>query len=132
MPNLLAYAEIVITQKDIRELQNAKAAIAAGILTLIRHAGLEVDDIRKVYLAGGFGSRINIESAIGIGLIPRKFLHRIESIGNAAGSGAAEVLLSAGMLEESVRIKTRIEYFELSVIQSFSDEYINCMTFEND
>jgi uncharacterized 2Fe-2S/4Fe-4S cluster protein (DUF4445 family) len=94
-------SQIVITQKDIRELQNAKAAIAAGIETLIKHSGIGHDMVKKVYLAGGFGSSINIESALKVGLLPRSLENKIEAIGNASGTGAAEGLLSENMLKLS-------------------------------
>lgn len=122
--------DIAITQKDIRELQNAKAAIAAGVKTLVKRAGIRLEDIEHVYLAGGFGSRLNIGSALKIGLLPYELKDRIESIGNAAGSGAVEGLLSAGMLKAAVRIKEKIRYIELSASADFTDEYIECMMFE--
>lgn len=120
---------IAVTQRDVRELQNAKAAIAAGIRTLIKRAGIAVKDVRKVYLAGGFGSRINIGSALKIGLLPEELGGRIESIGNAAGSGAAECLLSAEMLEAVNGIKRRMKYIELSASAEFTTEYVECMLF---
>lgn len=122
--------DIAITQKDIRELQNAKAAIAAGIKTLVKFAGISLDDVESVYLAGGFGSFIDIESAIGIGLLPKELKGRIKSIGNAAGSGAVEVLLSKKMLAETGKIKARIKNVELSASAEFVDEYVECMMFE--
>ncbi len=123
-------ADIAITQKDIRELQNAKAAIAAGIRTLVKYAGISFDKIDQVYLAGGFGSFIDIESAIGIDLLPSELRGRIKSIGNAAGSGAVEVLLSNEMLKMTEKIKARINHVELSGSAEFTDEYVECMMFE--
>lgn len=122
--------DIAVTQRDIRELQNAKAAIAAGIKTLIKHAGIKIEDIEKVYLAGGFGSYINIDSALNIGLLPHKLKGRIESIGNAAGGGAVEGLLSTKILKKAEKLKNTIKYIELSADKDFVDEYINCMTFD--
>ena len=122
--------DIYITQKDIRELQNAKAAIAAGIQVLIEQAGISLDDIENVYLAGGFGSYINKDSAIKIGLIPSQLKNKIKSVGNAAGQGAKYALLSEPYLQQSVDISRRIEYIELSASKSFNDYYIDCMMFE--
>jgi len=122
--------DIAITQKDVRELQNAKAAIAAGINVLIKYAGIKVEDIDIVYLAGGFGNYISIESAVKIGLIPGKLQEKVESIGNAAGAGAIEGLLSTDMLKKSEEIKGRMKYIELSAMPEFVDEYIDCMIFE--
>ena len=120
---------IVITQKDIRELQNAKAAIAAGIDTLIKHSGKDYDAVGKVYLAGGFGSSINIGSAIKIGLLPRSLENRIETIGNASGTGAVEGLLSRDMLKLTEDLKLKIKYIELSATAEFAEKYIEHMLF---
>lgn len=122
-------AQIVITQKDIRELQNAKAAIAAGIDTLIQLSGKSRDAVKKVYLAGGFGSSIHIESAIKIGLLPSSLQNRIEAIGNASGTGAAEGLLSFSMLMLSEKLKLKIKYIELSASSAFVEKYVDNMFF---
>jgi len=122
--------DIVITQKDVRELQNAKAAVAAGIRILIKEAGIEIKDIAKVYLAGGFGSYIDTESAAIIGLYPGELKGRIESIGNAAGIGSIQVLLSEKMLANAEKVKNMIKYIELSARPDFMDEYVECMMFE--
>lgn len=121
--------QIIVTQKDVRELQNAKAAIAAGIRVLAKRADIRLEDIEAVYLAGGFGSYINQESATNIGLIPQELRGRIESIGNAAGVGAIEVLLSKNSLLESEEIKNKIEYIELSASKDFNDYFIDSMIF---
>lgn len=120
---------IVITQKDIRELQNAKAAIAAGIETLIKISGKGNGSVEKVYLAGGFGSKINISSAVKIGLLPGVFDGKIEAIGNASGSGASEGLLSADSLKLSEKIKRLIKYVELSASADFTERYVENMLF---
>jgi uncharacterized 2Fe-2S/4Fe-4S cluster protein (DUF4445 family) len=125
-----AGSDIALTQRDIRELQNAKAAIAAGIKTLIARAGISAGDIGRVFLAGGFGSYINKDSAVRIGLIPSALSGRIEAVGNAAGAGAVEALLSRRSLGEAQKLKGRIEYLELSATPEFTGEYIECMSFE--
>ncbi|HHW30407.1 MAG TPA: DUF4445 domain-containing protein [Clostridiaceae bacterium] len=124
--------DIVITQKDIREIQNAKAAIAAGIISLIKHSNIQMKDIDKVYLAGGFGNYINTSSAITIGLIPEELKGKIESIGNSAGAGAIECLLSKERLQEANDLKERIEYIELSASPEFTDQYVENMFFKKD
>ncbi len=120
---------IVITQKDVRELQNAKAAIAAGIQVLIARAGINIYDVSKVYLAGGFGTLINPQSAVNIGLLPSELKDKIESIGNAAGSGAQMSLLSRQALSQIEKIKKKMKYVELSSDKSFSDFYVDYMIF---
>jgi len=120
---------IVITQKDIREIQNAKAAIAAGIETLLMHSGTGYESIEKVYLAGGFGSTMHVGSAARIGLLPGILADRTVSVGNASGSGAAECLLSGQMLRTAQGIAKSIEYIELSASSYFTEKYIDNMFF---
>jgi uncharacterized 2Fe-2S/4Fe-4S cluster protein (DUF4445 family) len=120
-------SDISITQKDVRELQNAKAAIAAGVRVLVKRAGIELDDIERIYLAGGFGSYIDIDATLTIGLLPLELEGRIEAIGNAAGQGAVEALLSVEMLAETKNIRDRINYIELSSSADFTEIYIDSM-----
>jgi uncharacterized 2Fe-2S/4Fe-4S cluster protein (DUF4445 family) len=122
--------EIVLTQKDIREIQNAKAAIAVGINVLVKNSGISMSDIKHVYLAGGFGSYINIRSALRIGLIPRELEGKIESVGNAAGQGAIDALINKNALEEAGKLGKTIKYIELSGCKDFNDLYMECMMFE--
>ncbi len=124
-----APVQIVITQKDIRELQNAKAAIAAGIETLVKLSGAGAEAVKNVYLAGGFGSSINIASALKIGLLPRMFENRIQAIGNASGAGAVEGLLSKPLLELADQIKRKVKYVELSASVDFTERYVENMLF---
>ncbi len=122
--------DIVISQKDIRELQNAKAAIAAGIHILVKQAGISFSDIENVYLAGGFGTYINTDSAIQIGLIPAELKGKIQSVGNAAGQGAIEALLSTESFSDAGVISKKVKYIELSASKEFNDCYVDCMMFE--
>jgi len=124
-----ANTDIAIIQKDIRELQNAKAAVAAGIITLIKESGIRMNDIENVYLAGGFGSYLNIDSSLTIGLLPGELKGKIKAIGNAAGAGAVEALLSCKAIEEACRIGEIMKYVELSSNKDFVDEYVNSMGF---
>lgn len=125
-----AGADIAITQKDVRELQNAKAAIAAGIRILADKAEIRMEEIDRVYLAGGFGSYIDTESAFAIGLLPGELRGKVESIGNAAGTGAIFGLLSGKLLADTEKLKKRIRYVELSACPEFMDRYVECMMFE--
>lgn len=120
---------ILLTQKDVREVQNAKASIAAGITTLIKKSGFAVDDIKTVYLAGGFGSYIDHHHAIHLGLIPKELENKIRVIGNAAGSGAIMALLSRDKFRECNTLSERTKYIELSSSPEFMDDYINSMIF---
>jgi len=123
---------IYITQKDIRELQNAKAAIAAGISILISEAHLDVEDIKNVYLSGGFGNYINIDSAAAIGLLPGELSGRTKPVGNAAGAGAIVTLLSEEKLSEICAIAKQVKYVELSARLDFSYLFADNMFFGTD
>jgi uncharacterized 2Fe-2S/4Fe-4S cluster protein (DUF4445 family) len=120
---------LVFTQKDLREIQLAKAAIAAGIDTLIRHLGVNMDDIANLFLAGGFGSYIHKESAVEIGLLPRELKDKIRVVGNAAGRGAVMYLLSAEASARCENVRGKAEYVELSSSPEFQDAYIEKMMF---
>ncbi|HHV60975.1 MAG TPA: DUF4445 domain-containing protein [Clostridiaceae bacterium] len=120
---------IAITQKDIRELQLAKAAISAGVKVLINSAGISMKDVDNVFLAGGFGSYINKDSAIKIGLIPAEFKDKITVLGNAAGTGAKMCLLSVSELVQTGKIKDISRYIELSALPEFHDEFVDSMFF---
>ena len=122
--------EICITAQDIRELQLAKAAIAAGIQTLMHHADVKNEDIGSLLVAGGFGSNINLSSACAIGLLPKELESRTNFIGNAAGTGAIEALLDLKKRKDLGEIAKMCRYIELSGDSFFQDEYINQMMFE--
>lgn len=121
---------VCVTEGDVRQLQLAKAAIAAGVYTLLDEAGLDEDDIDCLYLAGGFGNYIRKESAAAIGLLPERLLGRIVSVGNSAGAGASAALLSRTAREELAALSDRCRYLELSGSRTFSGHYIACMAFE--
>ncbi|CAA7600780.1 2Fe-2S ferredoxin-type iron-sulfur binding domain protein [Acididesulfobacillus acetoxydans] len=121
--------DIVISQKDVRELQLAKGAIMAGIRILLREAGAEAGDIDKVLLAGAFGNYIGKESALGIGLLPSVPLERIAAIGNAAGDGAKIALLSLPEKERAFRLARQAKHIELSTDPDFQEEFINALSF---
>lgn len=122
--------KVAITEGDVRQLQLAKAAIAAGIATLLDEAGLDEDGIHCLYLAGGFGNYIRKESAAAIGLLPPSMVERIVSVGNSAGQGAAAALLSGEARRILDGLREKCRYLELSGHKGFNDYYIECMMFE--
>jgi uncharacterized 2Fe-2S/4Fe-4S cluster protein (DUF4445 family) len=121
--------EVVITQKDIRELQLAKGALMAGIKILIDRMGLQEQDIREVYLAGAFGNYIRPENAVAIGLLPQFKNAKVVQVGNAAGSGAKMALLSTKAFNQAVKIAEQIEYIEIAKIPVFQEEFVKGMNF---
>ncbi len=120
---------VVVTQRDVRRIQTAKSAIAAGVLALVHRAELNLTDIKQVYLAGGFGNTMNAQSAMDIGLLPAEFRDIIKNIGNAAGAGAGMTLLGSEYMKESARIAGLAEHVELGGDAYFMDKYIDCMMF---
>lgn len=121
--------KIYITSKDIREVQLAKAAICAGINTLLHEMKISPRDVKRVYLAGGFGNFMDKDSAISIGLIPKEFQGKIINIGNSAGSGAVKILLNKALLRKISGIKDKMNYIELSGNAFFQDKYIESIMF---
>ncbi len=120
---------VFLSQKDVRELQNAKAAIAAGLEVLLAEAGLTFQDIERLDLAGGFGNFLNIEQAIRIGLLPESLYGRIRSVGNSSGLGASLCLLNDKKRQQADQIRHQVRYIELSGDRRFNDAYIDAMMF---
>lgn len=121
--------DVVLTQKDIREVQLAKAAIRAGIELLVQQLGASVSDIQRVYLAGAFGNYLTPASACRIGMIPPELENRIMPIGNAAGEGAKLCALSRKEFEYSQRLAKETEFLELASLPQFQDYYVDALEF---
>ncbi len=122
--------EVAFTQRDVRNVQLAKSAIAAGLLTLCQAEGVAMADIAVLYLAGGFGQHIDLANAAAIGLIPQALIDKTEVIGNAALAGAEMLLLQTGFLAESEGYARTAEIVTLSGNPVFSEHYMNCMILE--
>jgi len=120
---------IVLTQRDIRELQFAKGAIAGGIEVVMRELDITADDLVAIYLAGSFGSYINPQSARIIGLVPPVPVERIKAVGNAAGEGAKMALLSFRERQVARALPKIVEYHELSGRGDFNDSFIAVLQF---
>ena len=120
---------VILTQKDIREIQLAKSALCAGVYSLIHAAGRSVEEVDELILAGGFGSFINCQSAGRIGMIPKELVNKTKAAGNAAGMGAIVALLSEKSRLESEDTAQSAETLELSTSPYFMDKYVECMMF---
>ena len=125
-------SSVSLTQKDVREVQLAKAAIRAGIELMCQKRGVKTEDIQKVYLAGAFGSFMDPTSACAIGMIPPCLQDRIESIGNAAGEGAKLCAVSLEEFDYSKRLAEKAEFLELASMEDFNDCYVDCLMFEEE
>ena len=121
--------EVGITQKDIREIQLAKGAIAAGAQILLDVAGKKLDDIKSVYLAGAFGNYIDIENAVRISILPDVPRERIHPVGNSAGAGACLMLKDPSLWDTAADIIKRAEHIELASHKDFQEIFIGNMSF---
>lgn len=120
---------VVLTQEDIRMVQLAKGAIHAGIMTLLDSSNISPSDIDRFYIAGGFGSRLNIHSAARIGLIPPVLAGKAQTIGNAALHGASMLLLDTALRKTAAKICHRFSLLDIAQSPAFSTNYINGMAF---
>lgn len=123
---------VILTQKDVREVQLAKAAIRAGIELLADTLGIQVEDIRNVYLAGAFGNYLNPNSACRIGMLPPVLHDRIVPIGNAAGEGAKLCALSREAFLYSQKLAKETEFLELASLPQFQDCYVDALGFSEE
>ncbi len=120
---------VYITQEDIRKLQLAKGAIAAGIDILFKEYGCKPSDLDILTFAGGFGNYIDKASAAAIGLFPPELLDRAKEVGNAAGNGAVSAALSQEAWESALDISGKMRYIELASYPHFDEIYVEHMNF---
>jgi uncharacterized 2Fe-2S/4Fe-4S cluster protein (DUF4445 family) len=123
---------IYLSQRDVRELQFAKASIATGWRILLEESGLAVEDVQQVLLAGSFGSYLSPASAIRIGLVPKLPVLRVVSAGNVAGEGAKMALLSLRERAGAMALLEEVEYVELSDRADFNDRFVDQLVFPED
>ncbi|MBR1781773.1 MAG: DUF4445 domain-containing protein [Oscillospiraceae bacterium] len=121
-----------LTAGDVRKLQLAKAAVAAGIEVLLADAGLGAEALDRLYLAGGFGQSLSPISAARIGMIPAALTEKTVCLGNSSLAGAQRVLLNPALRAETRRIQALCSYLELSGSAAFADAYIEHMTFDEE
>jgi uncharacterized 2Fe-2S/4Fe-4S cluster protein (DUF4445 family) len=118
---------ITLTGVDIENILRAKAAIYAGVSLLVSEVGMSMQDIQKVYIAGGFGNYIDIERAVVLGMLPDIPVERFEYLGNTSVAGAYLTLLSDDLRAEAEDIASKMTYIELSVSGRYMDEYMSAM-----
>lgn len=122
---------VFLSQRDVRELQFAKAAIATGWALLLEEFGVQESDVQQVLLAGSFGSYLSPSSAVKIGLVPKLPVMRIVSAGNVAGEGAKMVLLSMQERHGATALLDEVRYVELSDRSDFNDKFVDRLAFPN-
>jgi uncharacterized 2Fe-2S/4Fe-4S cluster protein (DUF4445 family) len=120
---------VVLSQRDVRELQFAKAAISTGWSLLVGELGIDPHDVQQVLLAGSFGSYLSPASAVRIGLVPKLPVLRIVSAGNVAGEGAKMALLSIRERAGATTLLEEVKYVELSDRQDFNDRFVEQLAF---
>jgi uncharacterized 2Fe-2S/4Fe-4S cluster protein (DUF4445 family) len=121
--------DVYLSQRDVRELQFAKAAIATAWRLLVEEAGVDVAEIQQVLLAGSFGSYLSPASAVRIGLVPKLALPRIVAAGNVAGEGAKMALLSIQERHAATALIEEVVYVELSDRADFNDRFVEELAF---
>ena len=127
--DIQAAADIVINEADIENLKRSKGAIYSATSILVKHLSLEFSDIAKIFIAGGFGTYLDIEKAIRIGLLPDLERSKFIFIGNSSLAGAREILLSSQALSLADALALKITYFELSVDSGYMEEYSQSLFF---
>lgn len=123
-------SDILVTRKDVNEIQLAKAAIRAGIEILLIEAGLTAQSIDHFIVAGAFGTYLYLPNAVRIGMFPDLPHERYHQVGNAAGIGACQMLISGKKRATASEILKRMEYVELTIHPRFSDTFVEVMSLE--
>ena len=122
--------DVFLSQKDIREVQLAKGAIAAGIDLMADRLGIKISEIKKVLIAGAFGNYMDPHSACAIGMIPPQLEDRIEMIGNAAGEGSKIATLNFAEYRRAQKITEKVEFLELATHPDFQDTFVDNLMFD--
>jgi uncharacterized 2Fe-2S/4Fe-4S cluster protein (DUF4445 family) len=121
--------DIALTREDVGEVQLAKAAIRAGTELLLSAAGIAADDLEEVVIAGAFGTYLDPDSAVAIGMLPSLPRHCYRQVGNAAGQGAQQLLISRSRRREAAAVAKRAQYIELTTHQGFANAFADQLSF---
>ena len=121
--------DIVITEADIENLKRSKGAMYAATAILLKKIGVAFDDVKKIYIAGGFGTYIDVEKAIRIGLLPDMPRDKFTFVGNSSLIGARAILLSYETMKKAEDVARKMTYIELSVEPAYMDEYVASLFF---
>jgi len=125
----VAGKDIVVTQRDFREIQLAKGAMYTGAAILMKRMKVTAQDIEEIHLSGAFGNYVNPENAMAIGLLTEFNPSKIRSIGHGAGIGAKLALISKTMRKEVKSIAKKVDYVELSADRDFQKGFIDALRF---
>jgi uncharacterized 2Fe-2S/4Fe-4S cluster protein (DUF4445 family) len=122
--------EVLVTRNDVYQIQLAKSAIRAGINILLSETGIAPEQLDDFIIAGAFGTYISVENAVRIGMFPELPRERFHQVGNAAGAGARQMLLSKNIRRQALEMIPRIDYVELAAHPDFIDEFSSGMFFD--
>lgn len=121
--------DIVIKESDVDNIKRAKAAIYAAVQVLLKKVGISIDNVEKIYIAGGFGTYLNIDKAVKIGLLPNIDRKKYEYVGNSSLKGSTEMLLSNDAKEAVSQIAKKMTYIELGNDPLYNEEYVASLFF---
>ena len=121
--------EILVTQSDVRQVQLAKGAILSGFIALLQKAGIQMEDLDKVMIAGQFGAHLPVDSLTGIGILPKEVKGKLVYVGNTSKTGAYMALMSTKVRNEIEQLAKVMEYTELSEMKEYERLFIECLTF---
>lgn len=122
-------SDIILTEADIENIKRAKAAIYSAAAVLVKRMGFQFSDIKKIFIAGGFGTYLDVEKAVSIGLLPDLDRKRFVFVGNSSLSGARQMLLSYQAVKKTEEIARKMTYLELSIDPAYMDEYMAALFF---
>jgi uncharacterized 2Fe-2S/4Fe-4S cluster protein (DUF4445 family) len=120
-----------MTRKDVNEIQLAKGAVRAGAEALLDVAGIKAEDLDQIVIAGAFGTYLDVDSAVTVGMFPRIERTRYQQIGNAAGTGARRMLVARNQREIAENIAREVEFVELAKHPSFTKIYSQALLLQS-
>ena len=121
--------EIIVSQSDVRQVQMAKGAILSGFMALLNEAGIDMEDLDKVFIAGQFGAHLSVDSLVGSGILPACVQDKLVYVGNSSKTGAYMTLMSKEVKKEIEMLATEMNYLELSNLENYDRLYSDCMLF---
>ena len=121
--------KLLVTQSDVRQIQLAKGAILSGFVALLDKAGIEMNDLDKVLIAGQFGAHLSPESITGTGILPFEVQDRIEYVGNTSRTGAYMALMSSTAKREMEELAHQMDYMELGATKNYEQLFSSCLIF---
>jgi len=119
-----------ITQGDIRQVQLAKGAILSGFHALLRQAGLQINQLDKVMIAGQFGAHLPADSLVGTEILPEEVKDKIHYVGNSSKTGAYMALMSVEVKQEMEALAQKMDYIELGAVEGYERLFAECLQFK--